>query len=414
MTNDPRVLVVGAGPAGVLAIASLAERIEDTQKIHWADPQHAVGDFATLYYKVPGNTKVSAYAGYLQILSKVFENLSDSELLTTYLSTLQVFQELVTQNPDYTCPLQEVAHPIAAASDLLQTMVTPHKTLVEALSFARDDAGKPRWTALLQNGEQLEVDQVVLATGGIPKKATLPLGHSEHLRELSLEQVCTEIDPLLADELRSTGKKVAVIGSSHSAALAVMQLLKVGIEVDWYKREADKPCFYSEKREKLVIGDNTGLKGEVAQYHRDREAGKFATPGLTIRESNELELSENLGNCDYVVHAIGFKARPVTVIKDEESFSSADLEFDSVRCCFPGFPGLMGFGLAHPCLGPEYTLSQEGEVIEKQGPQIGLSKWPKDIGKIIKGSVTGYGGNFSQVNVGASTSGTALSAVSPH
>lgn len=365
-----KYLVVGAGPAGINAVAKLLESGVDSTTILWVDPDFSVGDFGTTWQGVPGNTKVSAYLPWFEMLKKVIEHTPTNGggvTLKIYSDVLSTFEAFAAE---YTCPLKDAAKPMYWATQHLKTVVDVKVGSVQQLKKCSGD-----WEIYFSDKTRCHAKCIIIATGAEAKKASLPAG--VECAEISLAAASQEIS---SQQFYQEGKSVAVIGSSHSAALAVMQLLKSDHSVIWFKRNCAQALRYAEFHSDYTLYDNTGLKGEVAFYMKELE--KQPNQNLTVVESNEENLRAYLINCSHVVHAIGFAPRSLPIVADDTEISSAEVRYDD-RTGFADsrYPGLFFHGIGRPTVADELAgrgvINAEGEQEVLMAAAVGVGKFHK-------------------------------------
>jgi hypothetical protein len=162
---------------------------------------------------------------------------------------------------------------------------------------------------------------------------------------------------------------VAVIGASHSAILALMNLVDLArsshplLRIKWFTRH---PLRYAEfMPDGWILRDNTGLKGQAAEFARTQledaalpisEAGRFVEK-IDCADGREAAAYEtHLSGCTYIVHAVGYTRDDLPrLTRDGYSTPSIqDLQWDSSRGGFVDrqrgqvIPGLHGAGIAFP------------------------------------------------------------------
>lgn len=226
----------------------------------------------------------------------------------------------------------------------------------------------PKWTVRSKqhNSPELtiETERLILCTGSHPTNVPVPVAGLKITR-IDLDTVLKPSE--LATTLSTTTPTtVAVIGASHSAILALLNLVTLAREshphlrVKWFTRH---PLRYAEYMDGWILRDNTGLKGLAADFARAQlEDGKLPTSpaGKVIEkidcgggEARETaQYRAHLPDCSHIVHAVGFTRDPLPQLaRDNEALS---LEFDHGSGKFhergdgPVIPGLFGAGIAFP------------------------------------------------------------------
>jgi hypothetical protein len=212
------------------------------------------------------------------------------------------------------------------------------------------------------------------------------------LRELSMKRL--DLDTVLKPSTLATTLPmnaplvVAVVGASHSAILALMNLVELAhlshpqLRVKWFTRH---PLRYAEYMDGWTLRDNTGLKGLAAEFAREQledvrlpqsEAGRFIEK--IDCAGNELSAYErHLPDCTHLVQAVGFTPDPLPQLSrngqtlnpefDHEFGSFVDEEGRILR-------GLYGAGIAFP----ERVVDPHGNVEYA----VGLYKFMKFVKRV--------------------------------
>jgi len=336
-----KYMIIGAGPGGITAAAKLSEN-----EIVWVDPEFKVGEFGTQFSEgngIPGNTKVAAYNEVNEAIYK---------LIPATKPTLEETKSFAMTHfaPEKTCSLKIAAEPMQRISDKL----TQHKN-IHAIK------GKVEEIVTTQSGSQVKINvaegksievfakRVILATGAQPKQINLPAG-LEKLVVIDSNTACNE---KFAQSLRNQPNiKVAVRGSSHSAALAVMHLLQAGIPV---KQFTNKDYRYAApvkdaNGKSYTIYDNTGLKGDVAEFSRDlirdTAAGRGKYLGLWERVDYKAdEFKDQLAGYTHLIDAIGYQTASTLIIDGKPQ---SEYQHNKTTMQILGKHGLFGLGIGYP------------------------------------------------------------------
>jgi hypothetical protein len=119
---------------------------------------------------------------------------------------------------------------------------------------------------------------------------------------------------------------VAVIGASHSAILAIMNLVNLArsshpqLRVKWFTRHALR---YAEYKDGWILRDNTGLKGVAAIFAKEQleddklpksEAGRFVEKVDCSGDKETAEYQAKLPSCTYILQAVGFTRDPLPTL----------------------------------------------------------------------------------------------------
>lgn len=192
--------VIGAGPAGIAAVGRLLDQGIAPEEIAWIDPEFTAGDLGGKWRAVPGNTHVASFLDYLTA-SPSFRFAEAPHF------------ELKDIDPEDTCPLGVVADPLVWISQCLCERVAVFRTIATELSLQNR-----HWTVDTERGEIMSKN-VILAVGSVPKKLAYA-----GLDEIPLEAA---LDPQKLAQQPLEGATVAVFGSSHSAMIALPNLLAI-------------------------------------------------------------------------------------------------------------------------------------------------------------------------------------------
>jgi cation diffusion facilitator CzcD-associated flavoprotein CzcO len=303
--------VIGAGPAGIAAVAKLLDQGIPPEKIAWIDPAFAAGDLGQKWRSVSSNTIARTFLSFL----------NDSASFRFSEAPPLALQEV---DPDETCALALVAEPLVWITAHLRERVNVFETTATALRLQRR-----QWT-IQTNQQSITSENVILAVGAVPKKLSYP-----HLEEIPVE-VALDPEKLAQQSLR--GATVAVFGSSHSSMIALPHLLRHPIAkvINFYR----SPLKYAVYLDDWILFDDTGLKGRAAVWARENVDGTFPERLERCWVSSP-EFEEKLAECDRVVYTVGFERR-----KLPETPQWGQLEYNQQNGILA--PGLFGLGIAFP------------------------------------------------------------------
>ncbi|KAJ5744043.1 hypothetical protein N7533_008913 [Penicillium manginii] len=394
-TRKCAAVVVGAGPAGVAVVGNLLER--QLGSIAWIDPSFESGRVNRKYREVPSNTKVSffqSYATSLQPFRTIIENTPRPNAFTT----------MAKLDQEKTCHLHYAADMIRGLTNGLVKMeqVYAYQGFVTAATLSsRPDQAK--WTVRIKSANEadeleIETSRLILCTGSHPTNLPVPIPGLE-IHSLDLDTVLKP--SLLAETLPTTKPTtVAVVGASHSAILALLNLVTLAqsshprLRVKWFTRH---PLRYAEFMDGWILRDNTGLKGLAADFARSQleenvlatsAAGKIVTKvDCAGGEAKEKEMYRaNLPGCDYITQAVGFTRDPLPqLVKDVgDEAKPLSMEFDHETGAFhetaavgdgEKIPGLFGAGIAFP----QRVVDPYGNVEYA----VGFFKFMKFLKKVV-------------------------------
>ncbi|KAL4453897.1 hypothetical protein ABPG74_003780 [Tetrahymena malaccensis] len=322
--------VVGAGPAGICAIAKILERNVNPKKILWIDPQFQVGAFGREWAGVPGNTSVESYIKVNQEIFKILNKL-DSQNIPKF--------DIDAMPLKATCALEVAAEPMQYITERFLKIVCSQRSIVKKIS--RTNLG---WALLLENGDNAFSNRIILSVGVKSRTVDLPKKESQHIKIVPVEEI---VDEQRLKKISKGMKKVAVIGSSHTAALATMHLLQAGLTVCQF---INAPYKYAQpitlNNQKSTLFDNTGLKGQVAEFTKklttDLVQGQYKKT-IHFFKSDEQNLKKILPKCSHLVFAIGFE--PNNTIQIEDYFDQ-NLTHDPLTSILRD--GIFGIGISYP------------------------------------------------------------------
>jgi hypothetical protein len=310
--------VIGAGPAGIAAVAHLLKNGVEAKEILWFDPYFHAGDLGRYWQGVTSNTSVAKFHRYFEYYP-CFE----------YENCRQDFS-LDGLEEKNTCLLN---HPVEVLLSMTQKLKKNLDTIQAMITDL--DLAKGYWHIRTEQGDTYAAKQVILAIGAQPKSLSFDSSILPP-KEISL------YDALQFDKLKNCcqpHQTIAVFGSSHSAILIIKALLEQDVQVFNFFHQ---PLKYAVDFGDWIFLDNTGLKGEAARFAREVIDG--SPPAHLKRYYSDLQnLKTHLPLCDAAIHAVGFEARHNIKIN---GLSSKYFEYN----CHNGIiaPGLFGLGIAYP------------------------------------------------------------------
>ncbi|KAI0407929.1 hypothetical protein F4802DRAFT_494071 [Xylaria palmicola] len=392
-------VVVGAGPGGITVIGNLlehgAELQTDQRKLVWVDPHFRGGRVNARYREVPSNTKVSLFVQFANAVSP-FKAIVEA---TPNPNALTALQELPQ---DQGCRLSYAADMCLMLTDGLAALpqVQPHRGNVTSAIL---DERTNIWTVGFDDGGHVTTSKVALCTGSGPVSKTLPA--IERMHQQSLKPV--DLDAALAPSILTrtfdpaADTTVAVVGASHSAILVLMNLVNLAssthphLRIKWFTRNDLR---YAEYMDGWILRDNTGLKGQAAEWARqnlDTEAfpnspvSKIITKVWTAGKEEEAYRTE-LPACTHIVQAVGYARNPLPrfeVVGKGGTAKPLQVEYDSLngrfykRDCSKAehereyIPGLFGAGIAFP----ERVTDPHGNIEHA----VGFWKFMKFVKRVI-------------------------------
>jgi hypothetical protein len=379
-------VVVGAGASGVAVVGNLLDTLGPGATIGWVDPSFRGGRINARYREVPSNTKVSlflAYAKALRSLDRVVQSTPQPNAITAL--------EALPQ--ESTCSLHFAGDMIQMLSDGLRrdSQVQCWDGMVTRADL--DHEAGPEWSMEIDHGlsasrERLTAPIIVYCIGATPVTTQLPATPSRSPAQLDLDTALkpSQLSTTLAHERPLV---VGVIGASHSAILVLMNLVRLSqtshphLRIQWFSRSPHLK--YAEYKDGWILYDNTGLKGDAAAFAREQlegenlltsDAGKVITRvDCSGGPGQEAEaMASHLPECDFVIQAIGFKARALPTTEQDLAFDHETGRFTDRRTAQP-VPGLFGAGIAFP----ERVVDPVGNVEHA----VGFFKFMKFLKRVV-------------------------------
>jgi hypothetical protein len=315
---DTQWAVVGAGPAGIIAIGLLIDLGIPSEDITWIDPEFKVGRIGKYYQHVPANIRTRLFFECLNAC-RAFRECAAQEI-----------DELLNLDLDTQHPLGTVVKPLQVITDSLCTKIHKKVAQLTSLNFAHDV-----WHVGISSNEQFTAAHVILATGAKPK---------------TLDYECKQIIPLdfaldkpTLETLVAPEDTIAVIGSAHSAILILKYLseLPVGRIFNFYIHE---PEFHHPE---------LGLGGATADWAKNVLLPN--PPANLIRVFNRPAARKAwISICNKVIYAIGFERDNLPPINSETAIT-----YDEHSGIIA--PRLFGIGIAFP----EKYVDEQGTVVSK-------------------------------------------------
>ena len=302
-SNSYSWAIIGAGVAGITALAILLDCGVDPSTVAWIDPEFNVGRIGKYYRNVPGNVQTSRLLMYVHGCP-YFKDIVSPSLDALYTYKMDEYQ-----------PLHVIVDPLEDFTAYLQKQVNPIQDSIASLDYDDD-----HW--VLQGTTQtITAEKVILAIGAYPKS----LNYS--IPEIPLD------DAIDKDKLKtyvSPDDCVAVFGGMHSAILILKFLSECSVRkiVNFYL----DPYFY----------DAPGLEGVTAAWAKnvlEKNPPSNLSRVLSTPENKAILLPE----CTKAIYAIGYETNPIIVN------GSSRLLFDENNGIIA--KNLYGIGIAFPPTG---------------------------------------------------------------
>lgn len=268
--------VIGAGPAGVTAIAVLLKENVLPSEILWIDPAFNVGRMGQFYQNVPGKLQTKRLVTYSNNCPFFKDFPSESrELLYTY--DQEAFQ-----------PLHIMVEPVLEFTHYLQKQVTSCKNSIISLNLIHNV-----WN-LSSINHVYKARKVILAIGSHPKRLDHPI--TEIPMDLAIDK--EKLAQLITPE-----DTIAVFGSMHSAFLIIKYLTELNVKKVINVYHSD---YYFGKP------GTAGLEGITAAWVK--EVLEKNPPVNLIRLHTDSEnINATLSTCTKVIYAIGYEQNTIIV-----------------------------------------------------------------------------------------------------
>ncbi|POW19577.1 hypothetical protein PSHT_04502 [Puccinia striiformis] len=304
-------VVVGAGPAGLTAVATLIDH--GVTRIAWIDDSFVGGRLGEKYREIPRLDCFSIMWQLVRLTKLVQEE--TSEIAINSYTTLKELD-------------QDRGNRLSYAADLM-VMSTRRIT---STHFKINNRLQGRVKSLeLVNGVH-SPDKII----------------DRHL-EIALSP--SQLEVVLQD-INLNNQLITVVGSSHSAFLVMRNLITLSshLKIVYLFRNPDLK--FAQQKEGWISYDNTGLKGEIAGWAKNKypiltvNNDQQRISRIQINNSLSPDHDHHLKECCRVIYAIGYQSNPTPRVMIDGT--EQKLNFDNSTGCFNGLPGLFGCGIAFP------------------------------------------------------------------
>lgn len=296
--------VVGAGPAGVIAVGVLLELHVPPSHIVWIDPEFNVGRLGKYYENVPANSRAQEMAAFIKSCEAFRACDSPSlQALLNYPTYAEFLLHMIAH------PLKDIAHHM-----MQRGIHSTQDTLIQL------DHEYHAWH-LITTHNSYSAKRVILALGAEPIELDYPVPVVIPLDSALDKQKLTQlIDP---------DDTIAVVGSGASAILLLKYLSEIPVRqvINFYKHH------HAIARRKSLI------RGITADWIKN--VLEKRPPANLLRITNTPENRDlYLPQCTKIIYALGYK-RNVMPINGPWEIPSPN------RTGILG-PGLFGIGFAFP------------------------------------------------------------------
>lgn len=267
------------------------------------------------------------------------------------------------------------------------------------------------WNVELSDSEPVTVSRLILCTGSSPISNRLPMLsrlRGENLANPKEIDLDTALAPSVLAQTFSPAEEstVAVVGASHSAILVLMNLVELArtshprLRVKWFTRNKLR---YAEYKDGWILRDNTGLKGQAADWARRNldcdDPFPRSSPVADVVDKvwtapppvEEARYRDELPRCTHIVQAVGYARNPLPQLNviDDGGNAAKPLEVSYDHATGRFFedgppvskekrayvPGLFGAGIAFP----ERVIDPHGNVEYA----VGFWKFMKFISRVM-------------------------------
>jgi len=347
--------------------------------VTWIDPHFLGGRWGERYGEVPSNTKVRLFLDFVRASPFLSQLVAEAPRPNAH-------THLAALPQDAGCPIREAADLVVFLSQQMLLRRADRVRMLHGHVRGLQRHADARWTARVRHAgaggaatSAVSCARVVLATGSEPvTPADAPAG-----RALDLD---TALTPTALRRWidAAAPRALAVVGSSHSAVLALKNITDVApaLPVTHYFRHAPR---YAEEMPGWILHDNTGLKGVAADwarqtYPRLARINKVQLPGDEAAEAALYRRErQGAGAAHDAVYAVGFRAAAAPEVRvDGEPAPRRALAYDDRSGRFD-VPGLFGCGIAYP----ERVTDPRGNVEHA----VGMWKFMKYVKRVSGGWV---------------------------
>ncbi|KAH9449777.1 hypothetical protein MJO29_010604 [Puccinia striiformis f. sp. tritici] len=345
-------VVVGAGPAGLTAVATLIDN--GVTRIAWVDDSFVGGRLGEKYREIPSNTKIRLFLDYVAA-SSTLTKLVQEETTDIPINPYTTLKELD----------QDRGNRLSYAADLMvlltRRITSTHCKIIDrfqgrvkSLELVNGVDWMVKMDEMDSNGlDQLKIlktKKAIFATGSEPiqPKEIIDI---PSIIDLEIALSPSQLEVVLQD-IDLNNQSIAVVGSSHSAFLVMRNLITLSTHLKVVHLFRNPELKFAQQKEGWILYDNTGLKGEIAGW------AKNEYPILTVnndqRRISRIQINNSLSHdhdhhlkdCCRVIYAIGYQSNPTPRVMIDGI--EQKLNFDNSTGRFNGLPGLFGCGIAFP------------------------------------------------------------------
>ena len=304
-----QIAIVGLGPAGIFALASLP--LEQLHRTIVFEPNCIGGDLFALYGEIKANIPKLDIVTAFRTIPRWKEK---------PLTFLQSYS-------DTDCPLlSDVCNQIREW--ILPDIELAHFHTQRISKFTECAQG---WKMETDHGETFETEKLILCIGAKPKTMNLPKQHVPLQHALSISQ--------LRQHVRTT-EKVVVFGTAHSGTLILKNLHDIGCKDVYAIYRGKTPFMYARDG---VLG---GIKQESANI---ADAIPTWTDTPTFLSYDDFsKLFRIVQDADTVIYSFGFE--PCRIQYKDETGTNQVFVHTPSNAQFEHTRNVWGFGIGFPSL----------------------------------------------------------------
>ena len=290
------ILIIGAGPAGIISVCVHHKKYPN-KKIIWIDKEFNVGNLSS-YPHVYANTSYKKMIQFINIMYELIDN--------TY--KMETCNELDHNYFKLGCLCNEFKKITRIVRGF--PMITSAKDRITDIRKEQNS-----WHCIGGNDNYV-VDKVLLATGCLHKS----LSYDKPV--ISIKEA---LNPNILIKRDLESRRVLVFGNSHSGILILKNLYDLGCR--------DITCVYKHPiklpyiRDGVEIYDQSGLRGIAKDWVGANILPENKTHIRFIKYNDNI--NDIVDKCDYVIYAIGLKQAKLPTI---ETYTEARSQHTMSRC----------------------------------------------------------------------------------
>jgi len=266
--------IIGAGVAGITALAVLLDAGVDPSTVAWIDPEFNIGRMGKYYRNIPGNVQTQRLLLYVHECP-YFKDIHSSYKDALYTYALEKYQ-----------PLYVIVDPLIDFTHYLCNKVISLTDTITSLEYQNG------YWSLQGNKGTINAQKVILAIGAYPKRLNYDIPEIPLDEALDRNVLATYVSP---------DDTIAIFGGMHSAIL-ILKYLSESCHVKQIFNFYIDPYFYGAP----------GLEGDTAAWAQN--VLEQNPPSNLMRVLSTPENTKRyLPLCNKVIYAIGYDQNPILV-----------------------------------------------------------------------------------------------------